>query len=58
MLVESNETSNREDELEIKLNQIKSISDISYMFHSDANEPSIYLSKTDLNIYDLLLNKQ
>ena len=38
---------NKNDELEIKLikmNQIKSISDISYMFHSDANEPSIYLS--------------
>ena len=35
----------KKNELEIKLNQIKSITDISYMFHFEASEPSIYLSK-------------
>ena len=36
---------NKNNELIIKINQIKPITDISFMFHSDINEPSIYLSE-------------
>ena len=31
-------------EIEIKLKQIKTITDMSFMFHADSSEPSIYLS--------------
>ena len=34
----------KNNELEIKINQKKTITDMSFMFHADATEPSIYLS--------------
>ena len=44
---------NNNNELELKLKVINSLIDISYMFHSDANESPIYLSKiTSISSWD------
>ena len=34
----------KNNEIEIKLKQNKTITDMSYMFHADSSEPSIYLT--------------
>ena len=45
---------NKDDELELRLNQIKAMSDMSNMFHSEATEPSIYLSEIiSINNWDI-----
>jgi len=45
---------NNNNEISFQLNRIKSLTDISYMFHSDVGEPAIYLSEiTEIKDFDI-----
>ena len=51
-ILDKNDLKNK-NEIELKLNINKPLTDISYMFHADADEPSIYLSEiTSIQNFD------